>query len=116
MQAEGREWVTTFSPRARDEFDFVFSDALTFDDHKGRRVRLWMKDEVIIDNEQAYMDMIVEKTCDVLQEPFDVFVNPFFLPERMADRYDEFWTEARMTKVIDALAKSGKALEINELY
>nr|MBP7939020.1 glycosyl hydrolase [Parabacteroides sp.] len=26
------------------------------------------------------------------------------------------WTEARMQKVIDALVKTGKALEINELY
>lgn len=116
MQAEGREWVTTFSQKARDEFDFVFSDALTFDDHKGRRVHLWVNEEVIIDDEQQYMDMIVDRTCDVLQEPFDVFVNPFFLPEALSDRYDQFWTEARMHKVIDALSKSGKALEINELY
>lgn len=116
MQGEGREWVTTFSKEAREEFDFVFTDALTFDDRKGRRVRLWINDEVIIDDEQKYMDLIVEKTCAVLQEPADVFVNPFFLPEAMVDRYDEFWTEERMNKVIDALAKSGKALEINELY
>jgi hypothetical protein len=116
MQAEGREWVETFSLKARNEFDFVFSDALTFNDHKGRRVHLWMNREVIIDDEQEYMDMIVDRTCAVLQEPFDVFVNPFFLPKALSDRYDEFWTEERMNKVIDVLAKSGKALEINELY
>lgn len=116
MQGEGREWVTTFSKEARDEFDFVFTDALTFTDHKGRRVRLWVNEDVIIDDEQQYMDLIVDRTCEVLREPADVFVNPFFLPDRMKDRYDEFWTEKRMTKVIDALAKSGMALEINELY
>lgn len=116
MQAEGREWVTTFSQKAREEFDYVFSDALTFKDQKGRRVRLWINEEVIIDNEQQYVDMIVDRTCSVLQEPFDIFVNPFFLPEALSDRYDEFWTEERMNKVVDALAKSGKALEINELY
>lgn len=116
MQAEGREWVTTFSQEARDEFDFVFTDALTFTDHKGRRTRLWINNEVKIDDEQAYMDLIVDRTCDVLQEPADVFVNPFFLPEAMNDRYDAFWTEERMDKVIAALARSGKALEINELY
>jgi len=116
MQAEGREWVNTFSPEARNEFDYVFSDALTFNDHKGRRVHLWMNREVIIDDEQEYMDMIVDRTCSVLQEPFDIFVNPFFLPKALSDRYDEFWTEERMNKVIDVLAKSGKALEINELY
>jgi hypothetical protein len=116
MQAEGREWVNTFSPEARNEFDYVFSDALTFNDHKGRRVHLWVNKEVIIDDEQEYMDMIVDRTCSVLKEPFDIFVNPFFLPKALSDRYDEFWTEERMNKVIDMLAKSGKALEINELY
>ncbi len=116
MQGEGREWVTTFSEKARNEFDFVFTDALTFTDMKGRRTRLWINDEVLIDNEQRYMDMIADKICAVLQEPADVYVNPFFLPEQMNDRYDAFWTEERMNKVIDALAKNGKALEINELY
>ncbi len=116
MQGEGREWVTTFSEKARNEFDFVFTDALTFNDMKGRRVRLWINEEVMIDDEQKYMDMIVDRTCDMLEEPADVFVNPFFLPEQLNDRYDEFWTEDRMNKVIDALAKSNMALEINELY
>lgn len=116
MQGEGREWVTTFSQAARNEFDFVFTDALTFNDLKNRRVHLWVDKEVIIDNEQQYMDMIVGRICDVLKEPADVFVNPFFLPEQLNDRYDEFWSEARINKVINALAKSNMALEINELY
>ena len=34
----------------------------------------------------------------------------------MQDRYDEFWTEARMDKFVAALAQSGKALEINNRY
>lgn len=117
MQAEGREWVTTFSQEARDEFDFVFTDAMTFNDHKNRRVHLWINNEVIIDNKQKYMDLIVERTCAVLQnEPADVYVNPFFLPEAMQDQYDEFWTEERMNKVVGVLAASGKALEINARY
>jgi hypothetical protein len=116
MQAEGREWITTFSPKARDEFDYVFTDAMTFNDHKERRVHLWVDTEVIIDDEQEYMDMIVDRICSVLQEPVDVYVNPFFLPKPMSDRYDDFWTEERMNKAVEALAASGKALEINELY
>ena len=62
------------------------------------------------------MDMIVEKSCGVIAEPIDIFVNPTFLPEQMNDRYDEFWTDARIQKFVDALVKHGKALEINELY
>ena len=116
MQAEGREWTTTFSQEVRNEFDYVFTDALTFTDSKGRRTRLWMPEETWIDNEQQYMDMIVDKICSVLQEPVDVYVNPCFLPARMNDRYDFFWTEARQNKFISALVKSGKALEINNRY
>lgn len=116
MQGEGREWVTTFSEKARNEFDFIFTDALTFTDMKGRRVRLWINDEVIIDDEQKYMDMIVDKTCQVMKEPANIFVNPFFLPEQMSDRYDMFWTDERVEKVIDAIIENGKVLEINELY
>jgi len=116
MQAEGREWVTTFSPEVRNEFDYVFTDALTFTDLKGRRTRLWMQREVWIENEEEYMDLIVNKICDVLQEPMDMYVNPCFLPPQMADRYDEFWTEARMNKFVEAMAQSGKALEINNRY
>ncbi len=116
MQGEGREWVTTFSEEARSEFDYVFTDALTFNDMKGRRTRLWINEEVKIDDEQDYMDMIVDRMCNVLQEPADIYVNPFFLPEQMNDRYDEFWTEERIDKAIAALVQGGMALEINELY
>jgi len=116
MQAEGREWVTTFSKAVRDEFDYVITDALTFTDNKGRRSRIWIPEETHIDNEQQYMDLIVDKICGVLQEPMNVYVNPCFLPAQMQDRYDTFWTGARQKKFIDVLAKSGKALEINNRY
>ena len=116
MQAEGREWVDTFSPEVRNEFDYVFTDALTFTDLKGRRTRLWIASETWIENEQTYMDLIVDVICQVLQEPMDMYVNPCFLPPQMEDRYDEFWTEARMNKFVEAMAKSGKALEINARY
>ena len=116
MQAEGREWVTTFSQEVRDEFDYVFTDAMTFTDHKGRRSRIWIPSETLIDNEQQYMDLIVDRICSVLQEPMDIYVNSCFLPSQMQDRYDAFWTEARQEKFINALVKSGKALEINNHY
>ena len=116
MQAEGREWVETFSPEVRNEFDYVFTDALTFTDLKGRRTRLWIESETWIENEQAYMDLIVDVICKVLEEPMDMYVNPCFLPPQMEARYDEFWTEARIDKFVEAMAKSGKALEINARY
>ena len=116
MQGEGREWPETFSKEVRDQFDYVFTDAMTFTDTKGRRTRLWMPEEVFIEDEQAYMDLIVQKIVDVMQEPMDVYVNPTFLPEVMNNRYDSFWTEARMDKVIAAMSSTGKVLEINNRY
>jgi hypothetical protein len=116
MQGEGREWPQTFSAEVREKFDYVFTDALTFTDTKGRRTRLWIPEEVYIENEQEYMDMIVQKIVDVMQEPMDVYVNPNFLPDVMNDRYDEFWTEERMDKVIKALVETDKVLEINNRY
>ena len=116
MQGEGREWPQTFSAEIREKFDYVFTDALTFTDTKGRRTRLWIPGEVFIEDEQQYMDLIVQKIVDVMQEPMDIYVNPNFLPDVMNDRYDEFWTDERMDKVIDALVETEKALEINHRY
>lgn len=116
MQGEGREWPTTFSKEIRDQFDYVFTDAMTFIDRKGNRTRLWMPDEVFVDDEQKYMDLIVEKIVMVMDEPMDVYVNPTFLPEVMNDRYDMFWTDERQNKVIEAMVKTNKVLEINHRY
>ncbi|MDR1154359.1 MAG: DUF1080 domain-containing protein [Bacteroidales bacterium] len=118
MQGEGREWPATFSAEAREEFDYVFTDAMTFTDHKGRRTRLWMPDEVWIDiDREQYMDMIVDRTVKVLkEEPISIYVNPTFLPEQMMPDYDSLWTDVRIGKVVKALAAKGIALEINARY
>jgi hypothetical protein len=117
MQAEGREWVNMFSPEVIAKFDYVFSDALTFHDKQGRRTRLWMADEVHIEDEQEFMDMYVGKIVTILEnEPIDIFVNPTFLPAVIAERYDELWTQQRMLRVIQAAIKSGVAIEINARY
>jgi hypothetical protein len=117
MQAEGREWVNMFSPELIAMFDYVFSDALTFHDKQGRRTRLWMPDEVHIDDEQEFMDMYVDKIVTILEnEPIDIFVNPTFLPAVIAERYDDLWTQQRMQKVAQAAVGSGVAIEINARY
>jgi hypothetical protein len=129
MQAEGREWVGMFSKETRAKFDYVFTDSMTWTNPAGKRMRLWMPDEVEIGpdpltgsmdagaREQAFMDLLVDKTVGILEtEPIDVYVNPTFLPEAIAPRYDALWTEARMTRVIDAAVKNGVAIEINARY
>jgi hypothetical protein len=115
MQAEGREWVKMFSREAISKFDYVFTDAMTIVDDQGRRMRLWIKEEVPeITDKQAFMDMLVDRTVKILTtEPINVYVNPTYLPAQIAPEYDQLWTEARMKKVIDAARQSGVAIEIN---
>jgi hypothetical protein len=118
MQAEGREWVSMFSRETRAKFDYVFTDSMTWTNPAGRRMRLWIPAEVEIgESEEAFMDLLVSKTVEILEtEPIDVYVNPTFLPEAIAARKDALWTEARMSRVIDAAVKSGVAIEIGARY
>lgn len=117
MQAEGREWVRMFSREAIAKFDYVFTDAMTISDDRGRRMRLWMKDEVgPIDDKEKFMDLIVERILGVLnREPIDIYVNPTYLPDAMARDYDSLWTPERIDKVVEAAKKNDVAIEINSL-
>ncbi len=114
MQAEGREWLTLFSREVIAKFDYVFTDSMTFRDDKGRRMRLWVPREVVIDDKQHFMDMLVKKTAGILNnEPIDIYVNPTYLPRRIAREYDTLWTDKRMDTVIAAAVKNNVAIEIN---
>jgi hypothetical protein len=118
MQAEGREWTQTFSRQAVALFDYVFTDSMTWTDNRGRRVRLWMPDEVgTITDPQEFMDLLVERTVTILdREPIDIYVNPTFIPAAIAADYERLWTEKRMQRVIDAAVRNSVALEINTRY
>jgi histidinol phosphatase-like PHP family hydrolase len=117
LQAEGREWLQLFSREAIGQFDYVFTDAMTFTDDHGKRTRLWIRDEVEVGDPSAFMEMYVSRIVDVLEkEPIDVFVNPTFLPEVLEADYDRLWTPVRMQRVIDAAVGMGIAIEINDRY
>jgi len=117
MQCEGREWVTLFSPQAVARFDYIFTDAMTWTDMKGRRMRLWIPEETFIDDEQKFMDMLVCKIEAILsQEPVDIHANPTYLPAKLAPDYDRLWTGERMDRVIKVLKDNDVALEINARF
>ncbi len=117
MQAEGREWVQLFSPAVIRRFDYVFTDAMTYTDATGKRVRLWIKEEVTVPEPQQFMDDLVDRIETILgTEPIDIYVNPTFLPACIAADYDRLWTRPRMLKVIDAAVQHGVAIEINNRY
>lgn len=117
MQAEGREWLNNFSKESMAKFDYVFTDGMTFTDAQGRRNRIWIKEETWIDNEEEFMDYLVSTIVNILNtEPINMYVNPTYLPAQMADRYDSFWTEERMDKVIKAAKDHNIAIEINNRF
>lgn len=118
LQAEGREWTKMFSRQTLARFDYIFTDSMTWTDDSGRRMRLWIPEEVgEIRDEQAFMDTLVQRTVGILEhEPIDIYVNPTFVPASIAARYDQLWTEARIRKVVEAAARNGVAIELNDRY
>ena len=117
MQAEGREWVTMFSPETIAKFDYVFTDSMTWTNDRGKRMRLWVPSEVEVGDKQEFMDMLVDRTVGILtREPIDIYVNPTFLPAVIAKEYDTLWTAERMDRVIEAAVKNDVAIEINARY
>ena len=117
MQAEGREWLELFSAENRNRFDYVFTDAMTWTNKNGVRQRLWIPEETDIGDPQDFMDQLVDNIVQVVTtEPIDIHVNPTYLPAEIADQYDALWTDARIDRMVKALAESGVALEINNRF
>jgi histidinol phosphatase-like PHP family hydrolase len=114
MQAEGREWMNLFSTEVVSRFDYVFTDAMTWTNDEGKRMRLWIPEEVEVGEPQQFMDQLVARITGILEnEPVDIYVNPTYLPDEISDRYNELWTVERMDRVIRALVDNHVALEIN---
>ncbi len=115
MQAEGREWLDLFSKETIAKFDYVFSDAMTWTNDNGRRMRLWIKEETEVGDPQNFMDQLVDRIEKIMNnEPVDIYVNPTFIPDEINHLYDELWTVERMDRVIKALVDNNVALEIND--
>jgi len=117
LQGEGREWMTLTSPESIAAFDYCFTDAMTFTDDHGKRMRIWLPEEIgVIPDSQAFMEMYVERIVGVMREPIDIYANASFLPQQIAADYDKLWTPERMQKVIDAAVENNVAIEINNRY
>jgi hypothetical protein len=118
LQAEGREWMRMFSRETRARFDYIFTDSMTFTNAAGKRLRLWIPEEADIGPDvQGFMEELVATAVRIIEtEPIDIYVNPTFLPAKIAGRYDELWTESRMRQVIAAAVRHGVAIEINARY
>jgi hypothetical protein len=117
LQGEGREWMTLTSPESIARFDYCFTDAMTFRDDNGKRLRIWIPEETgEIPDKQAFMEMYIKRIQGVMREPIDIYANATFLPQQIAAEYDALWTPERMRKVIDATIENNVAIEINNRY
>jgi hypothetical protein len=120
LQAEYTDWMGCFSPGALAQVDYVLTDAMTFPGKDGRRAKLWTPEgaqQVEMTDKQAFMDRFVDWHVEVMaREPFDIMANMTWLPAGMLEEWEVYWTEPRMTKVINAALKYGIALEISASY
>lgn len=117
MQAEGREWLVLFSEETIDQFDYVFTDAMTWTNDNGKRMRLWLPEETEVGDPQDFMDQLVNRIENIIgKEPIDIYVNATYLPDEISAQYDELWTDERMDKVINVLKSNDVAMEISARY
>ncbi|MDR3726938.1 MAG: DUF1080 domain-containing protein [Terracidiphilus sp.] len=114
LQGEGREWMTLTSPESIAAFDYCFTDAMTFTDDHGKRMRIWLPEEIgTIPDAQEFMEMYVKRIVGVMHEPIDIYANATYIPDQIGSQYDALWTPVRMKKVIDAAVENNVAIEIN---
>ena len=97
------------------KFDYVFTDAMTIVDHRGRRARLWIKDEVDIPDKQAFMELLVRTIVEHPQQRADRHLRQSDLSARRAGQgvRRSCGPRSGCGKVIDAAARNGVAIEIS---
>ena len=117
-QGEGRKWPYEFSRRALERFDYLFTDSMTIVDD-GVPLRIYRPAEFRLNgrSREEWMDFLVSQIELILSnEPVDIYANATYLPPPLAQHYDALWTDARITRLLDTLAKNRVALEISARY
>ena len=117
-QGEGRKWPYEFSRRALERFDYLFTDSMTIVDD-GVPLRIYRPAEFRLNgrSREEWMDFLVSQIELILSnEPVDIYANATYLPPPLAPYYDALWTDARITRLLDTLAKNHVALEISARY
>jgi len=118
VQGEGRKWSYSFSDSLLSKFDYLYTDAMTIVDHKGRLTRTYRPEEVIMDiPADEYMKMLVNQMEKILtEEPADIFANAFYIPDTLSAKYDEYWNDTRIERILKVMKHNGIALEISARY
>ena len=107
IQVNDRDWFQTFDSELRARLDFILADTMIMDGQK-----LWLENDYTITDEDAWLEQYYHHCMTVVNEPITILANPTYLPNKIVHRYNDFWTEDRMNKLIDAAVKNNVALEI----
>ena len=107
IQVNDRDWFKTIDPELLKKLDYILADTMIMDGQK-----LWFEQEYDIANENIWLERYFNHCMTVVNEPITILANPTYLPNKIKHRYDDFWTEERMGKLIDAAVKKNVALEI----
>ena len=107
IQVNDRDWFKVIDPELRKKLDYILADTMIMDGQK-----LWLENEYEIAEENAWFERYFHHCMTVVNEPITILANPTYLPDKIKHRYDEFWSDDRMGRLIDAAVKNNVALEI----
>ena len=107
IQVNDRDWFKTIDPELRKKLDYILADTMIMDGQK-----LWFEKEYDTTDENTWLTRYFNHCMTVVNEPITILANPTYLPEKIVHRYDDFWSDDQMGKLIDAAVKNNVALEI----
>ena len=112
LQVNDRDWFQVIAPELLGRLDYILADTMIMNDENGKPQKLWQENEYSTDDVDAWLDRYFAHCMTVINEPVTIMANPTWLPPRVAENYDTFWNDERMTQLIDAAVKNKVAFEI----
>ena len=112
VQVNDRDWYKTIDLKIYRRLDFVLADTMIMTEPDGTNTRLWLLLKDYDVDQDEWFERYFQHCMTVVSEPIDILANVTYLPEFIASRYDELWTEERMTALIQAAIDNNVALEI----
>ncbi|MDO5308333.1 MAG: hypothetical protein Q4G03_02405 [Planctomycetia bacterium] len=113
LQVNDRDWYEMLSPQNYARLDYILADTMIMGVREdGSDERLWeLPKDYDVDKDQ-WFELYFQHCLRVLSEPIDIYANPTYLPDFIADYYDYYWTDDRMRVIIQAAIDGNIALEI----
>ncbi len=117
LSAFDGKWTNVVSRETARSFDCILADGRHARDMQGRTVHLEDSETTrSITDHSAFLESLIHQTVNRLDsEPIDLYSYLTFLPPEMQAKAGELWTQAHVTKLIEALVRNKVAIELNTL-